>query len=90
MELFGILSNKYGEQGILMEFPLVHISFNSFPTSGDFCRLLITFANSLEPKSGLKKCLSGSGSKLFDTLMVLLKAFLENSNFVKNQQTTKA
>ena len=24
-------------------------SFNSFPASGDFCRLLITFANSLDP-----------------------------------------
>ena len=23
--------------------------FNSFPTSGDFCRLLLTFANSLDP-----------------------------------------
>ena len=25
------------------------ILFNSFPTSRDFCRLLITFANSLDP-----------------------------------------
>ena len=24
-------------------------TFNSFPASGDFCRLLITFANSLDP-----------------------------------------
>ena len=23
--------------------------FDSFPTSGDFCRLVITFANSLDP-----------------------------------------
>ena len=27
--------------------------FNSFPASGDFCRLLITFANSLDKMSGL-------------------------------------
>ena len=26
-----------------------HIYLNSFPASGDFCRLLITFANSLDP-----------------------------------------
>ena len=25
-------------------------SFNSLPASGDFCRLLITFANSLDPE----------------------------------------
>ena len=27
---------------------IIH-AFNSFLTSGDFCRLLITFANSLDP-----------------------------------------
>ena len=34
---------------------------NSFPTSGDFCGLVITFANSLDPDQ------TRSGSKLFDT-----------------------
>ena len=36
-----------GSHGELINF--VNISINSFPTSGDFCRLLITFANGLEP-----------------------------------------
>ena len=30
------------------------------------------------PRSGLTKCRAWSGSKLFDTLMVFLKEFLEN------------
>ena len=30
-----------------------------------------------------------SGSKLFDTLMVLMKDFFEKVEFEKNQQTTK-
>ena len=30
-------------------FVLAEAAFNSFPASGDFCRLLITFANSLDP-----------------------------------------
>ena len=37
----------------------------SFLASGEFCRMLITFANSLDPDP--PKCWARSGSKLFDT-----------------------
>ena len=50
-------------------------TFNSFPASGDFCRLLITFANSLNPDQARQD--GRSESKLFDTLMVFLKDFLK-------------
>ena len=50
--------------------------FNSFLASGDFCRLLKTFANSLDPD-------------LFDTLIVFMKEFFGKVNFEKSQQTTK-
>ena len=46
------------------------------------CHLLITFANSLDPDQDQQV-------KLFDTLLVFLKEFLEKVNFEKNQQTTK-
>ena len=28
---------------------MINITFNSFLANGDFCRLLLTFANSLDP-----------------------------------------
>ena len=112
--------------------------FNSFPTSGDFCRLLITFADSLDPdqawqnihkmwyrssdyltevimclfiylvsylfprlwrllsstdnlckqfgcRSGPTKRWAWSGSKLCDTLMVLLKDFLKKLVYKKKK-----
>ena len=43
--------------------------FNSFLASGNFCRLLMTFANSLDPDQNLHE------SKWFDTLKVFLKEF---------------
>ena len=51
--------------------------FNSFQTSGNFCHLLITFANSLNPDQ------DPSGPKPFDTLMVFPTEFLENLHFEK-------
>ena len=44
------------------------------------CRLLITFANSLDPVQA---------PQTIDTLMVFLKEFFEKVDFDKNQQTTK-
>ena len=60
---------------------------NSLLTSGNFCYLLITFANSLNPDQDRHNvgpdldpnCLS---------LMVFLKEFFEKLFFVKSQQTT--
>ena len=57
--------------------------FSSFLTSSDFCHLLITFANSLDPGQ------SRYGSKPFDTLIVYLKDCFEKVNFEKSQQTTR-
>ena len=62
-----------------------------------FLLSVITFANSWDPDqdrhSGQTFCWSLSGSKLFETLIVLvfLKVFIEKVNFGKSQQmTTKA
>ena len=43
----------------------------------------------VEPRSGPTESRAWSGSKLFDTLLVFLKKFLEKVNFEKSQQTTK-
>ena len=68
------------------------IFINSFLVSGDFCRLLINFANSFWPRSGPTKRRSGSGSNLFDTLVVFLKDVLKKKMILKKcqQKTTKA
>ena len=62
---------------------------NSFPTSGDLYCLAITFADSLNPDQARQICRAWSGSKLLDTLIVLLNEFFENVNFERNQQKTK-
>ena len=41
-----------------------------------------------EPRPGPTECWSCSGSKLFDTLIVFLKEFLEKVDFEKYRQTT--
>ena len=64
---------------------------NSFFASGNFCRLLITFANSLDPEQIRQNVGPDLDPKLFDTRIVFLKEFFEKDNFVKSQQlTTKA
>ena len=58
---------------------------NSVPAGGDFCRLLITFAKSLEPDQALQ--VVGPGLELnCVTLMVFLKEFSEKVDFEKNQR----
>ena len=59
------------------------ISFNSLLASGDFLRLLITCANSLDPDQDRLS---------FDTLIVFLKEFFEKVNSETSPQhtTTKA
>ena len=46
--------------------------FNSLPTSGDFCHLLITFANSLDPDQA-RQNVGLIWIQTVDTLMVLKK-----------------
>ena len=60
------------------------IFYNSFPASGEFCCLLITYANSLDPDQDEENV--GPDlyvSKPFDTCIVFLKEFLEKVNFEK-------
>ena len=47
------------------------------------------FCKQFGTRSGLTKCRSWPGSKLFDTLMVFLKEFFEKVDFEKNQQRQK-
>ena len=66
-------------------------TLNFFPTSGDFCCLLIkpsqTVWTQIRPNVWTQirpnKTSAWSGSKLFDTLMVFLKDFFEKVNFRK-------
>ena len=62
--------------------------FNSFLASGNFCRLLITFANILDPDQAQQW--AWSGSKMFDILMVFLKDFFEKKKKKKSTEDRKA
>ena len=53
------------------------------------CRLLISLCKQFGTRSGLTSCRAGSGSKLFDTLMVFLKEFLEEVGFEKSAEDKK-
>ena len=53
------------------------------------CRLLITFANSLYPDQDQGFRRAWPRSKLFDTLMVFLKAFFEKVDFGKTAEYQK-
>ena len=71
----------------ILKFGTIHnLRLNSFPASGNFYCLLITFGNSLDPD---QKCWAWSGSKLFDTLMVFLKDFYKKVNFKKKSPHNK-
>ena len=55
-----------------------------------FCRLLITFANSLYQDQARNNAGPGPDPKLLDTLMVVLKEFLSKNIILKKfWQTTK-
>ena len=62
---------------------------NSFPASGNFCHLLLTFASSLDPDQAQQNVGPDLDPNLFDTLMVFLKDFFEKVNLKKNPQMTK-
>ena len=72
----------------LLKFSPCMQSVNSFPASGDFCCLLITFANSLDPDQARQKVGHNRNPKCL-TLMVFLKDFFEKVNFKNNPQTPK-
>ena len=58
----------------------------SLPASGEFCRLLLIFANPFYHRSDPTE---RPGSKLLDTLTLFLKDVFEKVNFGKSQQVTK-
>ena len=66
---------------IIMNFRNGH--FNSLYACGEFCSLLMIFANKLDLDQ------AWSGSKQFTTLIVFLKDVYDNVNFEKSQQTIK-
>ena len=49
-----------------------------FIANGDFCRLLITFVNSLDPDQGRKNVEPELGPNCSDTMMVFLKEVFES------------
>ena len=58
--------------------------FNTLPASGICGHLLIQFANICKqfgPRSGPTKCWAWSGSKLFDTLMLLKKSSIQSVKY---------
>ena len=65
-----------------------NFSFLTFFFSSDDLSSVDKLCKLFEPTSELTKCQSWSGSKSFDTLIVILKEFFEKVNFEKNQQTT--
>ena len=68
----------------LLSFKSIAI-FISFHASGDFCRLLLTFANSLDPDQARQNV----GFDLISTRLYSKKNHFENGIFEKHQQTTK-
>ena len=53
----------------------INISLNSLPASDNFCRLLIIFANNLDPDQARHFFGPDLDPKLFVTLMVFLNFF---------------
>ena len=64
----------------------LNITVYLFLARGDFCHLLITFANSLDPDQG-RQIVGPDLDQNCLTLMVFLKESFEKVNFEKYQQT---
>ena len=79
------IKNRVGEKGFSTLFSIQFYQLNSFlAICADFCHLLITFSNSLDPdQDPQSSCRSWSGSKPLDTLMVFLEEFVEKVNLNK-------
>ena len=64
-------------------------AFNSLSARGEFFRLLIIFANSFDPDQARQNFGPDLGPRMFDTLIVFLKEFLEKNNFEENLEDVK-
>ena len=62
---------------------------NSFLASGNFCHLLISFANRLDPEQDGQRWF-WSGSKRFDTLIEFLNFFVEKLHLKKVREHNKS
>ena len=62
---------------------------NSFPASGNFCHLLITFANSLDQDQARQNVGPDLGPNCLTLWWYSWKNFFERVNFKENPQTTK-
>ena len=56
---------------------------SSFLGSGQFRRLLITFASSMDPDQGIQNIGPDLDPNCFDTLMIFLKIYFRKSGFFK-------
>ena len=66
----------------------ISLALNSLATNGDFCRLLITFANSLDTDQARQSVGPNLDPNCL-TLMVFLKDFFKKLILKKNPHTTK-
>ena len=57
--------------------------FNSLPARGDFCLYADNLCKQFGPRSGPTTCRAWSGSKLFDTQMVLKKSSIQRVNMAQ-------
>ena len=68
--------------GNCCQFRIPALTINSFPASGNFCRLLIIFANSLDPDQARQNVGPDLGPNCL-ALMVFLKDVFEKVHFEK-------
>ena len=61
--------------------------FHSFLARCDFCHLLITFANSIDPDQDQQNVVPDLDPKLFDILIVFLKDVFEKKSILKKVST---
>ena len=64
------------------------LPLNSLPATSYICPLLIFFTNSLDPDQA-RQSRAWFGSRLFDTLVVILKYFFEKKNLKKSPKICK-
>ena len=64
-------------------------TINSFPANGNFCCLLITFANSVDPDQAWQNVRSDLDPNCLTFWWYSRKIFFEKVNFLKNPQTTE-
>ena len=90
MKDFFLIPHKNGAPSYLPKHLHASLNFptNSLPGRGEFCHLLLIFANSLDPDQARQNVGPDLDPNCF-TLIVFLKEVVEKFNFEKSRQTTK-